>query len=214
MDVDPTAPTFMGARNASTTSAWTQCPRLQADRPFTPGFRSPALEMKELSGDTFETASSDPVAFIEGMEIVRIYVMLEEMPFVLLDALYTHLQDSTDLKEVHICIQSLLRAVLQNVHENLGLKRALTAATRKWAATRTALKFLFIRPDVATTCENIDGFQEVNLFSAIKRRPKVSVELTQILDQAELGVPSNQTLAGDLNNSNVGESGMHLDEHL
>jgi hypothetical protein len=102
-------------------------------------------------------------------------------------------KDSTDLKEVHICVQSLLHAALQNVHENLGLKRALTATVRKWAATRTALKFLFIRPDVATTCENIDGFQEVNLFSAIKRRPKVSVELTQILDQAELGVPSNQT---------------------
>jgi hypothetical protein len=193
VDIDPTTPTFAGARNASTTSAWAQRPRFQTDTPFSPGIRRPALNVKELSGDALETASSDPGTFIEGLEIARIYVTLEEMPFVLLDALYTHLQDSTDLKEVHICVQSLLHAALQNVHENLGLKRSLTATVRKWAATRTALKFLFIRPDVATTCENIDGFQEVNLFSAIKRRPKVSVELTQILDQAELGVPFNQT---------------------
>jgi hypothetical protein len=71
-----------------------------------------------------------------------------------------------------------------------------------------------IRPDVATTCENIDDFQAVDLFTAIKCPAKGSVELTQILDQAERGVPSIQAPAGGLNNGNVGERVMEMDEYL
>jgi hypothetical protein len=170
--------------------------------------------VKELSGHALETASSDLVAFIEGVETVRIYINLDEMPFVLLDALYTHLQDSTDLKEVNICIQTLLLPALQDLQENFGLERALTATIRRCTAKRTALRFLFLRLGVATSCEKFDGFQEVDLFTAIKDLAKGSVELTEILAQTERGAPSIQTSASTLNDDKVVESGMDLDEYV
>jgi hypothetical protein len=189
MGTEKPAPDFAGVRNASTTSAWAFRSPRYADTPLSPFpqkfSNSPSSILttspngKELSGGALDAASSDPVAFIEGIQILRVYVSLDEMPFALLDVIYTHLQSSGNLEEVHICIQSLLRSALQKVHDNFGLERALTSTIRKWAAGSTALKFFFLLPGVATSspCVTFDSYQEVDLLTAIRESTRGSVEL-------------------------------------
>jgi hypothetical protein len=49
-----------------------------------------------------------------------------------------------NLKEIHICLQSLLRPALQKAYENIGLERGITSTIRKWEVVDTALRFFFL----------------------------------------------------------------------
>jgi hypothetical protein len=205
MDIDDPTPSFAGARNASTTSAWAQRSTRQAT--FAPLKFSP--KVKELSGEALD--GIDPSTLTQGVEILRIYISLDEMPFALLDAL---LPDLGNLKEIHICLQSLLRPALQKVYENLGLERGLTFTIRKWEAGVTTLKFFFLLPGVETGCENFGGFQEIELGTAIQGLAGGSEELTRILEMAERGAShARLEVSSDANGNNDG-NGMDLDEYL
>jgi hypothetical protein len=205
MDIDDPTPSFAGARNASTTSAWAQRSTRQAT--LAPLKFSP--KVKELSGEAFD--GIDPGTLIQGIEILRIYVSLDEMPFALLDTL---LPDSEGLKEIHICIQSLLRPALQKVYENLGLERGLTSTIRKWEFGATTIKFFFLLPGVEAGCENFRGFQEIELGTAIQGLARGSEELTRILEMAERGASHARLEVSSDANGNNGGNRMDLDECL
>jgi hypothetical protein len=205
MDIGDPTPSFAGARNASTTSAWAQRSARQAT--FAPLKFSP--KVKELSGEAFD--GIDPGTLIQGIEILRIYVPLDEMPLALLNTL---LPDSEGLKEIHICIPSLLHPALQKVCENVGLERGLTSTIRRWEVADTTLRFFFLLPGVETGCENFGGFQEIELGTAIRGLARGSEELTRILEMAERGASHARLEVSSDANGNNGGNGMDLDEYL
>jgi hypothetical protein len=205
MDIGDPTPSFAGARNASTTSAWAQRSARQAT--FAPLKFSP--KVKELSGEALD--SIDPGTLIQGIEILRIYVSLDEMPFALLDAL---LPDLGNLKEIQICLQSLLRPALQKVYENLGLERGLAFTIRKWETGVTTLGFFFLLPGEENGCENFGGFQEIELRTAIQGLARGSEELTRILEMAERGASHARLEVSSDANGNGGGNGIDLDEYL
>jgi hypothetical protein len=107
-------PIFPDARNASTPSAWASHYSLRANNSFSPSplissFSYPntsttSSRVRELSRESLDALSNDPVALIEVIEILRMCILLDEIPSALLDARYNLLQRPHDLKEIHICI--------------------------------------------------------------------------------------------------------------
>jgi hypothetical protein len=152
---------FAGVPHASTTAAWVSnvsyhtrnlAPELsntsQSDigtpdpDNFTP---SPAL--KELTGTSLDAALADPLAHIQDIHTLRIFVALDELPFALLDTLHTQLQSGGCLGEVQVCIRSSLRDALVRICGNLGLERGIVGTVRKWEGNGLGLTFFFLCSD-------------------------------------------------------------------
>jgi hypothetical protein len=194
-------PSFSGALHASTTSAWSLGLPFRAHPPLPLSTLAPSglsslprgnaipettaassSKMKEISGDVLNEVAHDLRALTSDIDILRIYVSLDEIPFALLDALQVHLRDLSLSVEVHVCIQSLLRPALQQVYENLGLERGLVSTIRKWQTLGTTLKFFFLRPDVPlhTDLEVYSNHQQVDLLPAIIGLAKGPLELPSV----------------------------------
>ena len=190
MFVEPSTPSFPGAPHAATTSAWSSGLPIRAIQtpihPFTFSSSSarPPLSVKELSGDALDGVTSELAILIQNTNILRIYAPLDEMPFAFLDALITDILDATSLTEIHMCIQSLLRPALQSIYESLGLGQGFVSAIRKWANTKTTLKFFFLPPESSVSVK-FDTYQEVNLLPAIRGLARGSADLCEILARAE-----------------------------
>jgi hypothetical protein len=209
-------PHFPGALNASSNSAWsfgslapaTPSPLRQA---FTcssfavatssQGALASSFNLKELSGDALDTAAENPTQLLTNVEVLRIFVQFDHIPFAPLDMLLEHSRTSESFRELHLCIQSQLRPALQDVQENLGLERALISTIRKWTASTTVIKFFFF-PKVASISKDQDPdnhgeiapnpnykkftkYQEVDLSTAIAGIAEASDEVHDILALAE-----------------------------
>ena len=229
-------PSFAGNLNVFTTSAWSFASPAQASAPCSPSplrcstsYRSfgttpvPAdtltslQKVKELSGDALDVATTqEPSLLIKDVKVLRIYVQLDELPFVLLDAVYIQSQASGSLRELHICIQSFLRPALQDIQNSYGLKLALTSTMRKWTTSNTVLKSFFLVPKGTFGPGYVDSssYQEVDLWTAIAGLDEGSVELTDILRKAEGRLPIAQgafnSTVGDVDDGDM----MDLDDFL
>jgi hypothetical protein len=202
--------TFPGALHASTTSAWSvglpfrARPSLSSSR-FALSVSSSLVsrhataqpadsslsKVKEISGDALDEAARNLPTLTSDIYTLRIHVSLDKMPFVLLDALHTHLANENHLIEVHVCIESLLRPSLHHIHERLGLEQDLMSRIRKWQAMNTPLKLFFLRPDVlvGTTPEEFSNYQQIELLPAIQGLHKGSLGRSKILELAESDPP-------------------------
>jgi hypothetical protein len=196
-------PTFAGALNAHTTAAWAsnstkKASALTPPSPLKLSIPIGALDtlstaftsspkVKELSSDDLSVAESDLSALLGSYETLRIYVSLDEMPFAFLDALDAQLRGGGSLKEIHICIASLLRPALRAIYESIGLKRGFTSTVRKWAGTNATLKFFSFSPltEVSSGRVGCNKYQEVDLSMAVQLFANGSVELSEILALVE-----------------------------
>jgi hypothetical protein len=174
-------------------------------------------KVKELSGDSLGIANSDLSALIEGIDTLRMYVSLEELPFALLEELSAQLEGGGDLKEMNICITSSLRPVLQAIHESIGLERGLTFIIRKWENTSTTLKFFFFLPQPEGTHDRMDfkRYQEADLTTAIHGLVDGSAELSEVLAVAEgRARAAKATLSGSKIGAIAGNEMVDTDEYL
>jgi hypothetical protein len=164
-------PDFAGNSNASTTSAWSFGAPAKQHAPFAPtslrfsttpssfdaatatfGVFPSSSNVKELSGEALENATAtDPVALLQDVKVLRLYVEVDEVPFALLDQVYTQAHTAGTLREMQVCIQLSLRPALQDIQNSIGLKRAMRSTMRKWAASNTPLRFFFPLPNVTIT---------------------------------------------------------------
>jgi hypothetical protein len=160
-------PCFPGALHAFTTSTWSINLLLRArpslassplvlsgstNLPSRPAAAELAqtlsTRVKELSDDALNQAACNLSALTGDIDILRIYVPLDEIPFALLDALHTQPLDDSHQAEIYVCVQSLWCPALQQVYESLSLERGLVSTIRKWHALVTAHKFFFVRTSV------------------------------------------------------------------
>jgi hypothetical protein len=109
------------------------------------------------------------------------------MPFAFLDALDAQLQGGGILKEIHICIASLLHPALRAIYESIGLKRGFTSIVRKRAGTNATLKFFFFSPltEGSSGRANCNNHQEVDLSMALQLFANGSAGLSEILALVE-----------------------------
>lgn len=126
---DEKRPTFVGLRSASTTSAWnfsalrapTVFPPLNLHMPIPSRAISntkdslefttmPSSKVKELDNEALDDVPTNVSTLLDDIDILRIYVALDEMPFALLDGLIGQLQDNGHLKQLQMCVQLLLHA--------------------------------------------------------------------------------------------------------
>lgn len=119
----------------------------------------PETGVKELSGDSPIVAGiTDITSIMQGVDILRIYTSVDDVPFALLDALNG---TTTSLRELHICIQLHLRPALQNIQDSHGLRRAIISTMQKWQTSGTLLKFCLPLSWVTSeAAENLVHFHE------------------------------------------------------
>lgn len=195
--------TFAGAPSASTTSAWNLSP-LHAPAFFPPlplrsATRSisaselstsstmPLSRVREVDSETLEDVSDNLSALLYDTDVLRMYIALDEMPFALLDALYTQLQNNRHISELHICVKASLRAALGIISKGLGLERGLKQLIRKWASSEAALIFHFLLPECIEHSEKhtFDKHHRVDLLPALNSLGKGPAVLDGILSIAE-----------------------------
>jgi hypothetical protein len=152
---------FAGAPHASTTAAWASnassharnlAPELsntsQSDSGAPdPDNVTPSPRLKELTGTSLDAALADPLALIQDIHTLRIFVALDELPFALLDTLHTQLQNGGCLREAQVCIHSSLRDALVRICGNIGLERGIVGMVRKWDGNGLGLRFFFLCSD-------------------------------------------------------------------
>jgi hypothetical protein len=198
------------------------------------GALASSFNVKELSGNALDTAAENPIQLLVNLEVLRIFVQFDHIPFVLLDTLLEHCSTAGSFRELHLCIQYHLRPALQNVQKNLGLERALICTIRKWTTSKTVLKFFFffLLPDVAPTSEdklpdnhgeialnpdhvNFSKYQAVDLSTAKADIAEASNELHDISALAEGRSSVIQPLGTNAVVNDVGGDGMmELDEYI
>jgi hypothetical protein len=136
----------------------------------------------ELSSEALAEINDSFILLNSGIEILRMYITLDELPLNFLAAIHATPQT---LREVHFCIQSDLRNAVLDVSENLGLERALRSLTRSW--TGSALVFNFFRAGLADDADHecFGNFQAAEFMTAVEGITEGTVEFTEILYRAE-----------------------------
>lgn len=138
------APTSL--RSSDTPSPFATLASTTHEIQFTPS-------VKELSGEAIDHAiGADPSALLKDIEVLRLYSEIDEIPFAFIDEIYTQVENAGAFREMHVCVQLSLRSALQNIYNNIGFKRALRSAMRKWVASKIVLKFYF-PPAYVTSAE-------------------------------------------------------------
>lgn len=215
--VEPSTPSFPRSPHAATTSAWSSSLPIRAmQTPIHPytysgSFARSYPSVKELSGDLIDGVTSNLATLVQNTNILRLYAPLDEIPFAFLDALVTEILVAPLLTEIHMCIHSLLRPALQSIYESWGLERGFISAIRKWANTKTTLKFFFLLPGSSVSVK-FDTYQDVNLLPAIRGLARGSAELWDILAQAECRSSETSSVSlGAAEHSQGGKEAMEVD---
>jgi hypothetical protein len=128
----------------------------------------------------------DPTTILKGdIQTLRIYLSVEHLPPQCLYEMYAyfHQQSSNPLREIHLCVRSLLRPCLQNIDEDPALEHAMMSMVANWAAVNTTLKFFFLRPGVPTDRDRFQNFVEKDLVRAVEGLKEHDVELSEILGE-------------------------------
>jgi hypothetical protein len=128
----------------------------------------------------------DPTTILGGdVKILRIYLSLEHLPPQCLEEMYAYFQqqNSNPLREIHLCVRSLLRPCLQDIDEDLALEQATTSMVAKWTAINTTFKFFFLRPGQPTDRDRFQNFVEKDLVRAVEGLKEHDVELSEILGE-------------------------------
>ncbi|KAF1945606.1 hypothetical protein EJ02DRAFT_431401 [Clathrospora elynae] len=141
---------------------------------------------KDIMGLQLTKKITDPSSILNGdIQILRIYLPLEQLPLQWLEEAYFHCQkqNSNPLREVHLCVRSPLRPCLQDIDEDPVREQAMKAMVEKWAVVNTVLKFFFLRPDVQAGRDRFQNFVEKDLMQAIEGLQDGDVELSDILGE-------------------------------
>lgn len=124
-------------------------------------------------------------AILSGkIHVLRIYLPLCDLPLAWLDSLFYHCraQSHSPVNEIHLCIRSLLRPVLQDINDDAQLSRAISTMVQNWTSINVPIKFSFHHLDATIKGrDRLQNFHEKDLVTAMAALPEHGVELTDIL---------------------------------
>jgi len=124
-------------------------------------------------------------------DVLRIYLRLDALPLAWLDSLFHHFHapNHSPFHEIHLCIRSLLRPVLQDLNDDPQLSRAISIMVQNWASINVTIKFSFYH--LGATIESHDrlrNFHEKDLLTAMAALPEHGIALTDILGEESRAV--------------------------